>query len=211
MKQILGVVLVAVVCLAGCSGRQFSNTPRTAIEQMILTRAVDLALEKFKMPELAGAKVYPDFTNLKATDAEYIKVATRARLAEIGATLVEKAEEADYVVEIASGALGTEFKKSMIGLPSIPVPNAGVPMPEMALHKSIEQTGIVKLLIFVHAEGKFVAANHYYAKADRDESFTLFWRYQKADDIREGWQHADLKLDAASRRQDLPKPRMQTQ
>lgn len=209
MKHVAGLVLAAMVCVAGCAGRQFSNTPRTAIEQMILTRAVDLALEKFEMPELAGAKVYPDFTNLKATDAEYIKVATRARLAKIGATLVEKADEADFVAEIASGALGTEFKKSMIGLPSIPVPNAGVPMPEMAFHKSIEQTGIVKLLIFVHAEGKFVAANHYYAKADRDESFTLFWRHQKADDIREGWERADLNL-GTGHRSPLPTPKMQT-
>jgi len=46
----------------------------------------------------------------------------------------------------------------------------------------------------VHAKGKFVAANHYYAKADRDESFVLWWRFQREDHVREGWERADLKL-----------------
>lgn len=182
------------LCVCGCSSRVLTNTPRSAIEQLLLSRAVDKALEKLTLPELKDKRVFIDFSNLKAYDQEYIKVATRARMAQLGATLVAKAEEAELVAEVASGAVGLEYKSAVIGLPALPVPNSPVPFPEAPLHRTTEQTGIVKLLIFIHSNGKFVAVNHYYAKADRKESFIFWWRTQSRDEVREGWERADLKL-----------------
>ncbi len=184
----------------GCSSRVLTNTPRSAIEQMLLSGAVDKALEKLQLPEIEGKKVFLDFANLKAYDAEYIKVATRARFAELGAVLMDKADAADLTAEVASGSVGTESKSAVVGMPAFPVPNSPVPFPEAPFHKSAEQTGIVKLLIFLHANGKFVAANHYYAKVDRAESFLLWWRSEQIDDIREGWEKADLKLEGQAER-----------
>ena len=193
MKRAVILAIVSL-CLAGCSSRLVTHTSRSAIEQMLLTRAVDKALAKFSLAKLNGAKVFMDGTNLAAVDAPYIKTAARARLSELGATLVAEAGDADLIVEIACGALGTEFKTGTVGLPPLPVPNSPIPLPEISLYKSSERTGIVKLLIFVHAKGRFVAANHYYAKADRSESFVFWWRLQSRDDVREGWERADLKL-----------------
>ncbi len=182
------------LCVGGCSSRALTNTPRSAIEQLLLSRAVDKALEKLTLPELKDKRVFIDFSNLKAYDQEYIKVATRARMARLGATLVAKAEEAELVAEVASGAVGLEYKSGVVGLPALPVPNSPVPFPEAPLYRTTEQTGIVKLLIFIHSNGKFVAVNHYYAKADRRESFIFWWRTQSRDEVREGWERADLKL-----------------
>ena len=95
------IVLWFSFSLAGCSSRQFTSTPRSAVEQMLLSGAVDRALEKFDLPVLKGRRVRLDFTNLKAYDVEYIKTATRARLAKIGAVLVEADDQAQYVVEVA--------------------------------------------------------------------------------------------------------------
>ena len=188
------VVFLAVwLCMAGCSSRHVTNTPRSAIEQMLLSAAVDKALAELDLPQVDGKHVLLDFTNLKAYDAEYIKVATRARFAELGAILTDKPDQADLIAEVASGALGIEFKKAVVGLPALPVPNSPLPLPEMAAYRSAEQTGIIKLLIFLHANGRFLAADHYYAKADRDESFLLWWRHQRNDDVREGWERAELK------------------
>jgi len=188
------MLAIMFLCLGGCSSRLVTNTSRSAIEQMLLTGAVDKALKKFSLAEVKGAKVYLDFSNLAAADAPYIKTAARARFSELGATLVDKGEEAELIAEIACGALGTEFKTSIVGLPPLPVPNSPIPLPEASVYKSSERTGIVKILIFVHADGKFVAADHYYAKADRDESFVFWWRFQRQDDVRDGWERADLKL-----------------
>ncbi len=195
MQRSVFTVTAVLLCLAGCSSRLVTNTPRSAIEQMLLTAAVDKALDKLELPEVRGKKVFLDFANLKAYEAEYIKVATRARFAELEATLAEQPEQAELTAEVASGALGTEYKNAVIGLPALPVPNSPIPLPEAAAYKSSEQTGIFKLLIFLHAKGRFVAANQYYAKADRQESFVLWWRFQRKDDVRAGWERADLTLN----------------
>ena len=189
---------VAVSFLAaagmGCSSRSLSNTPRTAVEQLLLTAAVDRAMEKFELPEANGHRIWADFSNLGGIDKEYVKVAVRARLAQLGAILVDAGSDADYIAEIASGSLGTEYKTFLLGIPAFPVPNSPVPFPEAALYRTVEQTGIVKLMIFVHSEGRFVSLAHYYAKADRDETFLLWYRFQQHDDVRRGWEKADLRL-----------------
>lgn len=193
MKRLAFVGLLSVL-LAGCSSRTVSNTARTAVEQLLLSRAVDISLERFDLPEAAGKSVHVDFSNLKAYDGEYIKVAVRARFAEIGAILVGSAEGADYVAEVASGCLGMETKNTLVGIPSLPVPNSPLPLPEASVYRTVEQTAIMKLFIFVHSEGRFIASGRYYGKADRDESFVLWHRFQRADDIRSGWESEEIRL-----------------
>ena len=187
------IIIVAAMASGGCSSRTFSTTSRTAIEQLLLTRAVDVAMVKFDMPELADKKVFIDFTNLKCYEAEYVKVAVRNRIAQSGSLLVATADKADLTIEVAAGALALEYKQGVVGMPPLPVPNSPVPLPAMPFYKTTEQTAIVKLLIFVHNSGKFVASYMYYAKADRDESFILQWRSSKQDDVRTGWEQAELK------------------
>ena len=187
-------LIVLMVILSGCSTRTVSNTPRTAIEQMLLSTAVDAALEKFELDEARGKKVYIDLANLSGPDSAYMKVAVRGRFAEIGAILASTADDADLTAEVASGCLGTEYKSFIIGIPSIPVPGSGIPTPEASVFRSVEQTGIMKFLIFVHAKGKFVALEQYYAKSDREESFFLWHRSQQKDNIRESWEKADAKI-----------------
>lgn len=197
MKYIIWTSLLLTFA-AGCGTRTFTNTERAAIEQLLLSGAIDNALEKLDIPQVAGKKTYLDFTNLKSYDIEYVKAAVRARFAEIGAHLTEDAEHADYVVEVSSGALGTEYKSSLLGIPSIPVPNSPTGLPELALARGIEQTGIAKLLVLVHSHGKAVSTGHYYGKVERDENFVLWFRWQSKDDIRKRWEAADEKVKAKS-------------
>ncbi|MCP4378823.1 MAG: hypothetical protein GY794_21935 [bacterium] len=187
------IIVVLALISSGCTSRTFSTTSRTAIEQLLLTRAVDVAMVKFDMPELADKKVFIDFTNLKCYESEYVKVAVRARIAQTGSRLTASSDDADLTIEVAAGALALEYKQGVVGMPALPVPNSPVPLPAMPFYRSTEQTAIVKLLIFVHQGGKFVASHLYYAKADRDESFILQWRATKQDDVRTGWEQAELK------------------
>ncbi|MHC4563609.1 MAG: DUF6655 family protein [Planctomycetota bacterium] len=199
MKQMMNRVVAAALAAAfgltaGCSSRPVTSTPRSAIEQMLLSGAVDRALEKFYLRELVGRKVYIDFTNLSCYDVEYVRLATRARFARMRAVLVDKAEDADYVVEVASGALGTELKTDVVGLPALPVPNSPAATPEMTAYSSGEQTGIVKLLVLVHRKGRLVGTAHCYAKCDREESFAFGHRFEQEDEIRQAWDEADVDL-----------------
>ena len=187
---------ILLIFITGCTTRNLTNTQRTAIEQLLLSGAVDNAVAKFRIPQVAGKKTYLDFTNLKSYDIEYVKTAVRARFAQIGAVLVENADEADYIAEISSGTLGTEYKSTLLGIPSLPIPGSPTPLPELALARGVEQTGIAKLFVFIHSNGKLVTADHYYGKAERSESFILWFRFQPTDDIRKAWEQADKKLKA---------------
>jgi len=164
------------------------------MEQLLLSTAVDKALKKLDLPMLKDQKVYLDFKNLKGTDVEYLQVALRAKVAQDGSFLVDDAKDADYVMEVASGALAMEDRSNLVGMPSLPIPQSPVPTPEMPLFKSIEQTAILKMLIFVHQNGKFVACDQYFARGDRDESFLLWYRFQRRDDVKEGWERAKADL-----------------
>jgi len=187
----LSVIVVALAASSGCSSRTFSTTSRTAIEQLLLTRAIDVAAVKFDMPELVGKKVFIDFSNFKCYDVEYARLAIRNRIAQAGSQLVASADTAELTVEVASGALALEYKQGIVGMPPLPVPNSPVPLPAMPFYKSTEQTAIAKLLFFVHSGGRFVASHMYYAKADRDESFIMHWRSSDTDDVRTGWEQTE--------------------
>lgn len=187
---------VLLISITGCTTRNFSNTERTAVEQLLLSTAVDNAVAKFHIPELADKKTYLDFTNLNCYDAEYVKAAVRARFTEMDTHLVKEPNQADYIAEISSGTLGTEYKSTLLGIPSLPVPGSPTPLPQLALAYGVEQTGIVKLFVFVHSNGKIVTTDHYYGKAERVERFVLWFRSQPTDDIREAWEKTDKKLEA---------------
>jgi len=195
MKHIIAISILLSL-LAGCTTRTFTNTQRTAIEQLLLSGAVDKAVEKFDIPQIAGKRTYLNFTNLASYDVEYVRAVVRARFTQLGATLVESPDQAEYVAEITSGALGTEYKSTLLGIPSLPVPGSPAPLPELALYRGIEQTGIVKLLVFVYSGGRLVTTGCYYGKFERDENSLLWFQFQRRDDIRKAWEKADKKLKA---------------
>ena len=194
MRSIIAWILFLFI-LSGCATRTVSNTPRTAIEQLLLSTAVDTAIDKISLPELADKKVYPDFSNLHSYDSEYVKSAFRAYIASGGAIILEKPEEADYIVNISCGALGNEYKDTLLGIPALPVPGSPMTLPELALWKHVERDGIAKFLVTVYTNGKIVSTKHYYGKAERDESFFLWMRSQPKDDIRKAWEKAEESIE----------------
>ena len=175
MRFIIPWILV-LFTLSGCTSRMISHTSRTAIEQLLLSTAVDKALSKLQLIDFANNKIYLDFSNLQAYDSEYIKSAIRAKVAESCTAILEKPEDADLVFEISSGGFGNEYKDTLFGIPALPVPGSPMSLPELALWKTVEQDGIIKLLITVYQDKKVISSNHYYGKAERDERFLLWMR-----------------------------------
>lgn len=203
MKYVRETIFL-LLFLTGCTSRTVSNSPRTAIEQLLLSTAVDKAFDKIRFPELSDKKVYLDFSKLQSYDPEYVKSAFKGYVAQSGATIIEeKTDEADYIVEISCGALGNEYKDTLVGIPALPVPGSPVSFPELALWKSVEQDGIAKFLILVCSNGKVVSKRHYYGKAERDETFFLWMRSQPKDDIRKAWEKADSVIKKQNDRMQL--------
>ncbi len=103
-------VLVAVTCVVGCG----TMKNHVATEQLLVSDAIERAVDQFDYSPLANATVYLDtqyiskVTSQGFLNNDYIRSALRERLMAANCKVKKSAEEADYVVEVRVGALGTD-------------------------------------------------------------------------------------------------------
>lgn len=134
----------------GCTTIRETQPTQTAREQLMMSRAADLASAKIQPNVPKGNAIYVDATNF-TDDAEYRThyaiARIRARLLSEGYRLVGSADKADTIAEISTGALSIDQGDTLFGLPSItlPIPLSGpVNTPEIALYKKDRRTGVAK-------------------------------------------------------------------
>jgi hypothetical protein len=148
-----------MVLLAGCGTTRSTDTSRTATEQLLISDAVDRAVSEINFRVLAGRKVYFDPQYLKvanADDNQYLTSTLRQHLLASGCVLSEKREDAEYVVEARSGAVGTDRHDLLYGLPATnlgtisPVPGVPAAIPEIPFAKRTSQRGVAKLAVFAY-------------------------------------------------------------
>lgn len=138
--------LVASVALSGCASTRITDTSRSGTEQLLVSNAIDGSLDKINFNSLAGASVFVDDRNLECTDKKYLVGSVRQRVFQAGCRLAEKAEDADVVLELYSGAVGTDRSEGFVGLPALsiagPVP---IQLPEIKLFAQTSQYGTAKI------------------------------------------------------------------
>lgn len=143
--------------LTGCGTTRTSDTLRTGTEQLLLSNAIERAVNDMDFSVLEGKDVYFDPQYLKGvSDEGYIISSIRQRLLAEGALLKATRDEAVYVVEARAGTVGTNRQDVLIGVPQVTLPTgaimAGAPsaIPEIPLAKKTQQRGIVKLAAFAY-------------------------------------------------------------
>jgi len=151
----LFIVLVAGLALlmAGCTSSSISLPKRTALEQLLLSTAVDNALKGISLPQIQGERVYLSEHYIESYDEPYVAGSIRALLSENGALLMDSREEADLIIEARIGALGIDTADSLLGIPSllIPVPSVGtIETPEAALYASHKNDAVAKLALLAY-------------------------------------------------------------
>ena len=153
----LGPVLVAIVALTGCGTTRTSDSSRTATEQLLISHAVDEAVTRFDFHVLAGKKVYFDdkYLDNRVSDRGYIVSSIRQHLLAHGCLLMEKRDDAIYVVEARSGGVGTDRHDLLFGVPQVQLPTLPLPVPiqttvipEIPVARRTEQKGVAKLAVF---------------------------------------------------------------
>lgn len=141
-----------LLLLSGCADPKITSTGRNAIEQLLLTTAVDRSVSKLDFRMLAGEKVRIDYGNLAPqTEKNYVQAALEAHLSAAGAIIALKADEAKYVLRPVCAALATEDNRIMFGTPSLPIPvpdvNLSLVIPELPLYKRVNRYGVCKLSV----------------------------------------------------------------
>lgn len=145
----LAVLLLTAVAFAGCTSTRTSNTARTSTEQLLISNAVDLALAKVDFSPFTGRAVFLESKYIDGVDKNYVVGSMRHQLLNSGAALVESREQAEVVVEIRSGAVGTTTSQSYVGTPELAIPGM-ITLPEVQLMTRTQQAGAAKLGIVAY-------------------------------------------------------------
>ncbi|HET6224488.1 MAG TPA: DUF6655 family protein [Dongiaceae bacterium] len=138
-------ILVVVVA---CSSERETQPARTASEQLMISSAVDHALDRLHVDIPRGTRIWVNADNFEGYDQKYAVGAIRDHLLRQGALLVADKGQADTIVEIRSGALSTDENSMLIGIPSmaLPVPFVGATStPELSLLKRSNEKGVAKI------------------------------------------------------------------
>lgn len=138
------IVSSCLLAAVGCTSASSSNTARTATEQMLVSNAVDQALSKVDFQAFGGRNVFVEEKFLDCVDKNYVVSSVRHRVLMQGAHIVPKVEEADVVLEVRSGAVGTNSSNSFLGIPEITIPGMFA-TPEVKLVNRVNQIGMAKL------------------------------------------------------------------
>lgn len=148
----LHTLLAALVllALAACSELRRSEPGRTASEQLLFSSAVDRVCDRLAIQLPENSKVFVDASYVEGSGSKYLVASLRDRILQHGGRLVAARDEADVVFEPRVGALSVDRKKTLVGIPSIPIPiplAGDLNLPELALYKRDRQQGVVKLAL----------------------------------------------------------------
>lgn len=154
--------LLALLGSVGC-GQLKSYT---ATEQLLLSNAVDEAVQKLDFSPLAGKKVFVDTSFVRdgkqygCVHDGYMISSVRQQMMADGCLLFDKREDADVIIEARVGTLGADAHEITYGLPAsnalssaATVMGTGAPIPaipEISLAKRTQNDGAAKVALFAY-------------------------------------------------------------
>jgi hypothetical protein len=171
--------LLVTIVLAGCAVEQeYTRTPRTAVEQLLLTHAIELAISNLHVDLPQGATLELQATSLDsdrtlvrisgpelasakrpALETSYIRDALSAALGRKGYRM--PIQDASYLVRVMVESLGTMQGLTFLGLP--PIQSTVIPfsLPELTLYKYQKQSGYARLRVdmYDNRTGDFVGSS----------------------------------------------------
>jgi hypothetical protein len=183
-------LILAMLALGACTTTRETSPQRSATEQLLISTAVDRAVERMDLKIPQGTKVFLDAEQLEGSDGKYAAGAMKDRLLRGEANLVADRGKADAVVEIRAGALSIDDKQTLFGIGSfdVPVPLAGqaAKIPEIALYKQKERVGVAKIAAIGYstADGKLIeSTGPQFGYSHEDEKVLLFFFSWRSSDL----------------------------
>jgi len=163
MNRICTLSVSVLLACAGCAIEQeVSRTPRTAVEQLLLTQAIERALSNLTVPLPEHAMLHIDAISLDtarslirmrgsdhgatkppALETAYVRDSVSAMLARKGYRTLS--EEATYLIRVMVESLGTIQGMTFFGLP--PIQSVIIPfaIPELTVYRLQKQSGYARL------------------------------------------------------------------
>ncbi len=204
---------VCVFQFSGCG----TTTKRAGTEQLLISDAVDKAVDRIDFSPLKGVKVYLDsryISSLRTNlfiDSNYVTSALRQQLTASGALIQDDRNNATLIVEPRVGALGADGHDVTYGIPQSgslssavsAVSGSSIPViPEISLGRTDAQSGFAKLVVFAYdRESREPVWQSGLAKAESTSSST--W-VMGAGPFQRGTIHEGVRF--AGRKIETPRP-----
>ncbi len=172
---VLGATLLLL--LPGCSSsREITNSPRHAIEQLLLSQSMERTFDDFSLPTLKGAAIVIEVEGT-SPDLAIAKALLREELGRQGAHVRDQREQAQYVVKLTVHSIGTEQATTLVGMPATSGGLLPISLPELALYKVTRQKGYARysLGVFDLGTGKMVLAMPWRAGTSYYNFFTVLF------------------------------------
>jgi hypothetical protein len=183
-------LILAMLALGACTSVRETIPPRSATEQLLISTAVDRAVQQMDLNIPADTKVFVEAGQLDSSDGKYATVAIKERLLRDGANLVAERGKADAIVEVRAGALSIDDRKLLYGTDAfnIPIPFAGqaASVPEFALYREKERVGVAKLAAIGYrtSDGKLIdTTGTQFGYSHEDEQVILFLFTRRTNDL----------------------------
>jgi hypothetical protein len=145
---IIGILLT----LSSCTHTyQFTYTKKSGIEQLLVTKAVDEAIQRMTV-DIKGSKVFVDASCLMRDEQSYIKKAFEHWFLNGGVSIAEYSWDADYIVSVLVRVAGTDGDQFFLGVPSIPIPLAtNISTPALTIFSGMIQEGRVEMEVMIYS------------------------------------------------------------
>jgi hypothetical protein len=185
----LFMILALMMAVSACTTVRESSPEHTATEQLLISTAVDRAVERMKLNIPEGTKVFLAGDQLEGSDGKYATAAIRDHLLRRGAHLVADRGQAKAVVEVRAGALSVDDRQLLVGTQgfNVPIPFAGqFGFPEIALYKEKERLGVAKLAAVGYSvpEGKLIdSTGPRFGYSHQNEEVLLFFFSWRSSDL----------------------------
>ena len=130
-----------MVCITGCAAtRETTKSPRSPIEQLLLTQSLRRGLAEASLPLNPKNTVFIETIGLTA-DQAFAQAVVTSWVGQQGLHVRATREEARYHMKVQLHAFGTELEKTFFGLP--PITSVLIPfsLPEITLYGIIKQLG----------------------------------------------------------------------
>ncbi|MDD3154850.1 MAG: hypothetical protein PHS41_08275 [Victivallaceae bacterium] len=142
---LVGVSLIVLIA-AGCTSPRTTNTARSAVEQMLLTEAIERGIRAVNFNKYRGKKVFLEYDYLAPqVDKPYIQGYLELHLARHGVLVTRKADQSELTLQVICGVLATDFDKVLFGTPTLPIPlpytDLTFAIPEIPLYEKITRQG----------------------------------------------------------------------
>ena len=194
-------LVLAFLVITGCASVKQSDTARTGIEQLLISSAVDEALDKVDFQPIAGARVHLKTDYLDCVDKNYVIVGLHSRLLARGCTIADTAADADVLLEVASGGVGTDRTDLTVGTPEIPLGLMGS-IPKLTVFERKRAMGTAKLkVVGTDVASREVVLDQGYSLARSDHQF---WSAMGAGPVMSGSVATQLTQHTGSSESMLP-------